>query len=117
MLLLSVVDQEDLGYRLGAADYLMKPFERDDLLAAHHGSPRAAAACWWSTTIHVADLKLVARDRGHTRSMRPRRGSPRSRRSGSGGPTVILLDLLMPRMHGFELIAICSSTPSGVTFR
>ncbi len=34
VLLLSVVDQKDLGYRLGAADYLMKPFERDELLAA-----------------------------------------------------------------------------------
>ena len=30
VLLLTVVDQKDLGYRLGAADYLMKPFERDD---------------------------------------------------------------------------------------
>ena len=34
IVLLSVVDQKDLGYRLGAADYLVKPFEREALLAA-----------------------------------------------------------------------------------
>jgi CheY-like chemotaxis protein len=34
VILLSVVDQKDLGYRLGAADVLLKPFDRDGLAAA-----------------------------------------------------------------------------------
>ena len=42
MLLLSTTGGKDLGYRLGAADYLLKPFERDDLLAALH---RVAPRC------------------------------------------------------------------------
>ena len=34
IVVLSIVDQKDLGFRLGAADYLLKPPDRDALLAA-----------------------------------------------------------------------------------
>jgi len=34
IVLLTVVDQKDLGFRLGAADYLLKPFDREGLVAA-----------------------------------------------------------------------------------
>jgi len=34
IIVLSIVDQKDLGYRLGAFDYLLKPFDRDTILAA-----------------------------------------------------------------------------------
>ncbi len=34
VILLTVVDRKELGYRLGAADHLRKPFDRDGLLAA-----------------------------------------------------------------------------------
>ena len=33
VILLSIVDQKDLGYRLGAFDYLLKPFDREALVA------------------------------------------------------------------------------------
>ena len=34
VILLTVVDQKSLGYRLGASEYLVKPFDRGDLLTA-----------------------------------------------------------------------------------
>jgi CheY-like chemotaxis protein len=34
VILISIVDQKDLGFRLGAADYLIKPFDRDVLIGA-----------------------------------------------------------------------------------
>jgi CheY-like chemotaxis protein len=34
VILLSIIDNKDLGYRLGAADYLVKPFDQADMLAA-----------------------------------------------------------------------------------
>ena len=84
VLLLSVVDQKDLGYRLGAADYLMKPFERDDLIAALQRVAPRCRACWWSTTIRTWRTWCASRSRtSRTRSMPPRMGSPRSRRSGT----------------------------------
>ncbi|MCA1972744.1 MAG: hypothetical protein LDL44_07875, partial [Caenispirillum sp.] len=42
VILVTVVDRKDLGRRLGAADHLVKPFERADLLAA---IDRVAPAC------------------------------------------------------------------------
>ena len=57
VLLLSVVDQKDLGYRLGAADYLMKPFERDELIAAlQRVAPRCRSLLVVDDDPHVADL-------------------------------------------------------------
>jgi len=44
IIVLSIVDQKDLGYRLGAFDYLLKPFERDTILAILHASLRHAVA-------------------------------------------------------------------------
>ena len=34
MILLTIVDKKALGYQLGAADYLVKPLDREALLAA-----------------------------------------------------------------------------------
>lgn len=33
IIVLSIVDNKDLGYRLGAFDYLVKPFDREAMLA------------------------------------------------------------------------------------
>src|SRR5207245_9224041 len=43
IIVVSIVDNRELGYRLGAFDYLLKPFDRDAVVAAlariapHHG--------------------------------------------------------------------------------
>src|SRR5262249_22201289 len=34
VILISIVDPKDLGFRLGAADYIVKPFDRDTLIGA-----------------------------------------------------------------------------------
>jgi CheY-like chemotaxis protein len=87
VLLLSVVDQKDLGFRLGAADYLLKPFERDELIAALQ-RVHSAGACWWSTTTRTSPIWCARRWRKNpTRLRRPRTGAPRSTRFASDRPT------------------------------
>ncbi|MBL7590043.1 hybrid sensor histidine kinase/response regulator, partial [Escherichia coli] len=34
VVLISIVDQKELGFRLGATDYIVKPFEREALIGA-----------------------------------------------------------------------------------
>ena len=106
VLLLSVVDQKDLGYRLGAADYLLKPFERDDLLAALH---RVAPSCRRLLVVdddpHVADLVRQSLEDEPYQIDAAGDGVAALEAIAQRRPDVILLDLLMPRMDGFEVIA------------
>jgi CheY-like chemotaxis protein/anti-sigma regulatory factor (Ser/Thr protein kinase) len=112
VLLLSVVDQKDLGYRLGAADYLMKPFERDDLLAALH---RVAPSCRRLLVVdddpHVADLVRQSLEDEPYQIDAAQDGLAALDAIGNRRPDVILLDLLMPRMDGFEVIAALQQDP------
>ena len=51
VVMLTIVDDRNLGYALGAADYLTKPIDRERLVAVlkqHRARP--AARCWWWTT-------------------------------------------------------------------
>ncbi len=112
VLLLSVVDQKDLGYRLGAADYLMKPFERDDLLAAlQRVAPRCRSLLVVDDDPHVADLVRQSLEDEPYQIDAAQDGLAALDAIGERRPDVILLDLLMPRMDGFELIASLQKDP------
>jgi signal transduction histidine kinase/DNA-binding response OmpR family regulator len=112
VLLLSVVDQKDLGYRLGAADYLMKPFERDDLLAAlHRVAPRCRSLLVVDDEPHVADLVRQSLEDEPFQIEAAQDGLAALDAIRDRRPDVILLDLLMPRMDGFELIAALQQDP------
>jgi CheY-like chemotaxis protein len=106
------VDQKDLGYRLGAADVLLKPFDRDGLAGA---LARVAPQC---RRILVVDddpnvpelvrqwlagegcqIDWVADGAAALESLSGQR------------PNVILLDLLMPRMDGLALLDALSGDP------
>jgi CheY-like chemotaxis protein len=112
VLLLSVVDQKDLGYRLGAADYLMKPFERDDLLAAlQRVAPRCRSVLVVDDDPHVADLVRQSLEDEPYQIDAAADGLAALDAVRNRRPDVILLDLLMPRMDGFELIAALQQDP------
>jgi signal transduction histidine kinase/DNA-binding response OmpR family regulator len=112
VLLLTVVDQKDLGYRLGAADYLMKPFERDDLIATlHRVAPRCQRLLVVDDDPHVADLVRQSLEDEPYQIEAAADGLAALDAIAAQRPDVILLDLLMPRMDGFELIASLQKDP------
>jgi PleD family two-component response regulator len=59
VVMLTIVDDKNLGYALGAADYLTKPIDRT-------GSPPSSASiaaispCWWWTTIPRSEASCGA---------------------------------------------------------
>ncbi len=106
VIMLTIVDEKNRGYSLGAADYLTKPIERDRLTAV--------LMRYRKTTKNEA---LVVEDDAASREVLTRlmesdgwkvdqasNGFEALERLEANAPGVILLDLMMPGMDGFEFI-------------
>jgi signal transduction histidine kinase/CheY-like chemotaxis protein len=107
VIMLTVVDEEHLGYLRGATDYLVKPIDRARLTAAL-SKYRGDHSPW---------RVLVVEDDAATRRMmrstlekegwtvdEAENGRVGLERMAQRRPDVILLDLVMPEMDGFEFV-------------
>jgi signal transduction histidine kinase/DNA-binding response OmpR family regulator len=112
VILLSIVDQKDLGYRLGAFDYLLKPFDREAILAAlQRLSPAHHHILVVDDDAHVVDLvrQLLADQPYEIEAAVD--GQAALEAMAQRQPDVILLDLLMPRLDGFGVLEYLHHTP------
>jgi CheY-like chemotaxis protein len=116
VVIVSMLDQRGKGFALGAADYLVKPVERDELLEA---LARCVTAESDQRTVLVIDDD--ARDRRLIAdTLEPDGYSVLSAGSGEEGielvrrerPAVVLLDLLMPGLDGFAVVERLRADPS-----
>jgi CheY-like chemotaxis protein/anti-sigma regulatory factor (Ser/Thr protein kinase) len=105
VIMLTIVDNRNLGFALGAADYLTKPVERERLSVVL----RKYACDFPPCLVLIVDDD--ADSRRHVRQMlEPENWRLVEASNGLEGfamlrehrPSVILLDLLMPGMDGFE---------------
>jgi len=106
VVLMSIVDHKNRGYSLGAADYLVKPVDRTKLVET------MASVCG-STSGRVL---LIDDDKVDRRSVRealePIGWTVDEAENGQVAveallgvrPDVIILDLMMPKMDGFEFL-------------
>jgi PAS domain S-box-containing protein len=113
VVMLTILDEQRIGFALGAAEYLTKPIERDKLVAVLRRYGREPGS-----------PVLVVEDDEATRSVlgRALAGEGRVVREAENGrvalafleeetPGLILLDLMMPEMDGFELLAALRERP------
>jgi PAS domain S-box-containing protein len=112
IIVLSIVDNKPLGYRLGAFDYLLKPFDRETILAAlARIPPQRGRLLVVDDDPQVVDLVrqllegepyevLAAADGQEALEVIPRQR-----------PDIVLLDLLMPRLDGFAVIESLRQDP------
>jgi CheY-like chemotaxis protein len=107
VIMLTILDNRNLGFSLGASDFLTKPIQRDLLVATVH------RLCLKPTApVLVVDDDKLTRDlvRRSLESeglqvVEANNGRVALEQMGSEKPGLILLDLLMPEMDGFEFLA------------
>jgi adenylate cyclase len=113
VVLFSVVDQKNLGYRLGAADYLVKPIDRDALIAA---LGRVSSRCGRLLVVdddpHVIDLVRQLLEGEPCVIEAAMDGREALQAIQLQRPDVILLDLLMPDIDGFGVLEELNADPS-----
>ena len=113
VVLMSIVDQKNRGYALGAADYLVKPVDRAKLVATLSGICGSTAGC----ALLVDDDDVVRR--GVRQALEPigwkvneaENGEVAVEAIASARPDVIILDLMMPKMDGFEFLDALRGRP------
>ena len=118
VLIISVVDDRELGLALGALDYLVKPVAGRELLdrLAHIVAPggngsglktvlvvddEEANRTWLRHVLEPAGFKVVAVDGG----------SAAIEQSRQDPPDLMLLDLMMPEVTGFDVVEALRDDP------
>jgi signal transduction histidine kinase/CheY-like chemotaxis protein len=111
----SMLDERGAGFSLGAAEYLVKPVERDGLLDA---VARCRAAAAERRAVVVIDDEPVAADLVEA-TLAPEGWTVLRAGGGAAGvelvrreaPALVLLDLLMPDVDGFEVVEHLRTDP------
>jgi adenylate cyclase len=106
IVLVTIMDEKKRGFALGAADYLVKPLDRDALVRALrrlHVAMPGRVLIVEDDEVCRKDVKLALEESGWDVD---------EAENGHGAlealhitrPDVILLDLMMPQMNGFEFL-------------
>jgi signal transduction histidine kinase/CheY-like chemotaxis protein len=105
VIMLTIVDDRNLGYALGAADYLTKPIDRERLVTVLKQHRRDLPVLVVDDDAEVRALfRRMLEPEGYTVVEAPN-GRVALDRLREISPGVILLDLMMPEMDGFEFVA------------
>jgi len=117
VIMLSIVDKKALGYRLGAADYLVKPLEEQDVLTAlkrlavkNDGVPPKRILIVDDDTKVIDMINQLLEDSDYVIES-AQDGKAALEMMRRDPPDAVLLDLLMPRLDGFGLIERLQNIP------
>jgi CheY-like chemotaxis protein len=106
VIMITMADDRSTGYALGASDYLTKPIDRERLAASvqryRHGSQTVLVVEDDADTREMM-VRTLANDGWTTHEAA--NGRVALERVRQAVPDLILLDLMMPEMDGFEFIS------------
>jgi PAS domain S-box-containing protein len=122
VIMLTILDNQNMGYALGASEYLTKPIDRQRLLQVlnQHCTAPIADSTHPPSSSHILLIEDDSVTRDMVRTMLEGEGWTVSEaRNGQEGigqlnehqPAMILLDLMMPEMDGFGFVAELQSRP------
>jgi len=116
VVMVSMLDDRDIGYALGAADYLSKPVDREKLVAAlrrfrRGSSPRPVLVVEDDPATREVVRRALERDGWIVAEAENGRVALDS--LARAMPDLIVLDLTMPEMDGFQFVSELRKTESG----
>jgi signal transduction histidine kinase/CheY-like chemotaxis protein len=105
VIMLTIVDDRNLGYALGASDYLTKPVDRERLVTVLKKYRRDLPVLVVDDDVGLRQLlRRMLEPEGYA-VLEAENGRVALERLREVSPSVILLDLMMPEMDGFEFVA------------
>jgi CheY-like chemotaxis protein len=105
VVMLTMLDDRNLGYALGAADYLTKPIDRERLVAVLGRYRRDLPVLVVDDDPNFRDLARRTLEREGYTVVEAENGRAALDRLRNAAPGVVLLDLMMPEMDGFDFVA------------
>ncbi|HEV3374486.1 MAG TPA: response regulator [Candidatus Acidoferrum sp.] len=118
VIVVTIVDQPGLGTALGADEYLIKPVDKATLLAAVERCLRSRGGAAPARTILVVEddvstLEMIVELlKAYGYSVSTAADGEQARISVARSlPELVILDLVLPKMSGFELLAEWRSNP------
>jgi GAF domain-containing protein/DNA-binding response OmpR family regulator len=112
VVMLTMLDDRNLGYALGAADYLTKPIDRERLVAVLGRHRRDLPVLVVDDDADFRDLTRRMLEREGYTVVEAVNGRAALDRLRDTAPGVILLDLMMPEMDGFDFVAAVQANPA-----
>jgi signal transduction histidine kinase/CheY-like chemotaxis protein len=104
VILLTIMDNRNMGFALGAAEYLTKPVERERLLAVLRKYRKQPAVLIVEDEQDMRDLLRRTLEKEGCVIREASTGLAALDRVREHRPGVILLDLMMPEMDGFQFL-------------
>jgi CheY-like chemotaxis protein len=116
VVMVSMLDDRDIGHALGAADYLTKPFDREKLVQTLRrfrkgSSPRPVLIVDDDPAARAVVRRVLERDSWIVSEADNGRRALES--VGRSVPDLIVLDLMMPEMDGFEFVTELRRSEAG----
>jgi CheY-like chemotaxis protein len=114
VIMLTMFDDKEMGFALGASDFLSKPINRDRLVNVLHRHHHSHEPCQVLVVEDEPSIREMVR-----RVLEKEGWTVREAENGKAGlqavaeskPAVILLDLMMPIMNGFDFIRELRKNP------
>ncbi len=107
VVMLTIVDDQNLGFALGAADYLSKPIDRNNLLKVlgkHCCTPERCTVLVVDDDPETREMLRRTMEKEHWTVAEAVNGRAALELIARQTPELIVLDLMMPEMDGFEFV-------------
>ena len=107
VILVTIIDDKQMGYMLGASEYVTKPVDMKRLIAIirqYHPHPKEGFVLIVEDDQKLRELERRTLEKAGWNVCEAANGKLALERIKQECPKLILLDLIMPEMNGFELL-------------